>query len=99
MYSQRAGVAGSPEVHFVLTSSLSATLNGMIPSRRGQVQCMCLLSIRLFISLKGSIREDAIRPGWYREKMALFSPIILLICAVLGERRAFFDSKANGGGM
>ncbi|WP_175631921.1 hypothetical protein [Virgibacillus siamensis] len=34
MHSQRAGVAGSPEVHDVLTSSLSAVLNGnLIPIR------------------------------------------------------------------
>jgi len=28
MHSQRSGVAGSPEVHIVPTSSLSALLNG-----------------------------------------------------------------------
>ncbi len=31
MHSQRAGVAGSPEVHDVPTSSLSAGLNGDCP--------------------------------------------------------------------
>lgn len=30
MYLQRSGVAGSPEVHIVLTSSLSAELNGFL---------------------------------------------------------------------
>ncbi|WP_156418746.1 hypothetical protein [Lentibacillus amyloliquefaciens] len=37
MHLQRAGVAGSPEMHIVPTSSLSALLNGIL-IRLGQVQ-------------------------------------------------------------
>ncbi len=65
MYSQRAGVAGSPEIHLILTSSLSVKLNGY-PSRLSQVSYTCYqkgATPHQWGAPRGSIREDAVNPG------------------------------------
>jgi len=49
VYLQRSGVAGSPEVHFALTSSLSAGANGLLVDSAGCNCCIPVIKTAAFI--------------------------------------------------
>lgn len=92
MYFQRAGVAGSPVIHLIPTSSLSIELNSS--NLLGSIGCTfstCYKKKRLWFYLvasRGSIREDAVKPGG-TEKWKAFSPryiLLLYFSAVYSER-------------
>jgi hypothetical protein len=93
LYFQRVGVAVSPTIQLILTSSLSVELNGVKPSRINQVfkvlnTCYQKKRLSLAIASQGSIRKDAVKPGGTEKKKAFFSPIILrriLLAAVYSE--------------
>lgn len=82
MYFQRAGVAGSPVIHLIPTSSLSIELNGC--NLLGSIRCSFRAPVtkrsgyESFTASRGSIRENAVKPGG-TEKWKAFSPRFILL--------------------
>ncbi|MFJ5758670.1 hypothetical protein ACIQAA_05895 [Neobacillus sp. NPDC093182] len=85
MYFQRAGVAGSPVIHLIPTSSLSIELNS--PTLLGSIRCSYRAPVTKrsgydsFTASKGSIREDAVKPGG-TEKWKAISPRNILLLSL-----------------